>query len=85
MKRIFTAGGDSVLDLSLPTLSQDLVDVLSLARNQMAWPELPDLVFIGHSLGGAVVTDVAMTGNLGRAVLGYAVLDVVEGIALLLW
>ena len=67
------------LDLSLVTLSQDLLDVINMTQTQMAWPELPGLVLIGHSLGGAVVTNVAMNGKLGNAVLGYAVLDVVEG------
>lgn len=67
------------LDLSLDTLSQDLLDVIQMTQTQMAWPELPDLVLIGHSLGGAVVTNVAMSGKLGNALLGYAVLDVVEG------
>ena len=68
------------IDLSLETLSQDLLDVIHMTQTQMAWPELPDLVLIGHSLGGAVVTNVAVGGKLGNAVLGYAVLDVVEGI-----
>ena len=68
------------LDLSLETLSQDLLDVIHLTSTQMAWSELPGLVLIGHSLGGAVVTNVAVNGKLGNAVLGYAVLDVVEGI-----
>ena len=67
------------LDLSLETLSQDLLNVILMTQTQMAWPELPGLVLIGHSLGGAVVTNVAMSGKLGNAVLGYAVLDVVEG------
>ena len=67
------------LDLSLETLSQDLLNVIHITQTQMAWPELPDLVLIGHSLGGAVVTNVAVSGKLGNAVLGYAVLDVVEG------
>ena len=69
------------IDLSLETLSQDLLNVIHTTQTQMAWPELPGLVLIGHSLGGAVVTDVAMNGKLGNAVLGYAVLDVVEGMA----
>lgn len=68
------------LDLSLETLSQDLLDVIHMTSTQMAWSELPGLVLIGHSLGGAVVTNVAVNGKLGNAVLGYAVLDVVEGI-----
>lgn len=67
------------LDLSLETLSQDLLDVIRMTQTQMVWPELPGLILIGHSLGGAVVTNVAVNGKLGNAVLGYAVLDVVEG------
>lgn len=70
------------IDLSLETLSQDLLDVIKMTQTQMAWPELPGLILIGHSLGGAVVTNVAMNGKLGNAVLGYAVLDVVEGTVL---
>ena len=67
------------LNLDLETLSQDFIDVIRMSQTQMAWPALPDLLFIGHSLGGAVVTNVAVSGKLGNAVLGYAVLDVVEG------
>ena len=70
---------DASLDLSLETLSQDLLDVIYMTQAQMAWQELPGLVLVGHSLGGAVVTNVAVSGKLGDAVLGYAVLDVVEG------
>ncbi|KAH8602703.1 Alpha/Beta hydrolase protein [Bisporella sp. PMI_857] len=70
------------LDLSLDTLSKDLVSVLEQTKTQMKWGEMPMLVLIGHSLGGAVVTDVAKSGKLGNAVLGYAVLDVVEGSAI---
>jgi len=40
---------------------------------------MPDVILVGHSLGGAVVTEVAKIGALGKAVQGYAVLDVVEG------
>ena len=68
-----------VLDLSLETLSDDLVQVIGLVKEKMAWPELPALVLVGHSLGGAVVTDVAKSARLRSAVLAYAVLDVVEG------
>jgi len=69
-----------VLNLSLGTLSRDLFDVIRLMQEKLGWAELPGLVLVGHSLGGAVVTDLAMSGKLGDAVLGYAVLDVVEGI-----
>jgi protein phosphatase methylesterase 1 len=71
-----------ILDLSLETLSADLLTVIEKTKIQMGWPTLPPLVLIGHSLGGAVVTDVAKGGKLGNAVLGYAVLDVVEGSAI---
>ncbi len=40
------------------------------------------MVLVGHSLGGAVVADVAKSGKLGTNVLGYSVLDVVEGSAM---
>lgn len=72
---------NSALDLSLETLSQDLLDVILLTQRKLAWSELPGLLLVGHSLGGAVITDVAASGKLGNAVLGYAVLDVVEGMS----
>jgi protein phosphatase methylesterase 1 len=70
------------LDLSLETLATDFLSVLGKTKTQMNWKEMPPLILIGHSLGGAVVTDVARGGKLGNAVLGYAVLDVVEGSAI---
>ncbi|KAK0516067.1 hypothetical protein JMJ35_002101 [Cladonia borealis] len=70
------------LDLSLETLSQDLLDVILMTQLEMAWSEVPGVILVGHSLGGAVVTDLAVSGRLGNAVLGYAVLDVVEGSAI---
>ena len=66
-------------DLRLETLSQDLVFVIHEAKEKMGWASLPDIVLVGHSLGGAVVTDVAKKGELGAKLLAYAVLDVVEG------
>ncbi|ERF68540.1 Protein phosphatase methylesterase 1 [Endocarpon pusillum Z07020] len=70
------------IDLSLGTLSSDLADVVQATQTRMSWSALPDIVLIGHSLGGAVVVDLAHKGLLGSAVLGYAVLDVVEGSAM---
>jgi protein phosphatase methylesterase 1 len=69
-------------DLSLETLSTDLVAVVNRTRDVMGWQGIPPLILIGHSLGGAVVTDVAKSGRFGDNVLGYAVLDVVEGSAI---
>ncbi|KAM5461544.1 Protein phosphatase methylesterase 1 [Microsporum ferrugineum] len=48
----------------------------------MKWDSIPPLILVGHSLGGAVVTNVARGGELGSNVLAYAVLDVVEGSAM---
>ena len=73
---------DPNMDLALETLSRDLFDIIQLIRKKMEWSTLPDLVLIGHSLGGAVVTDLAMSGKLEKSLLGYAVLDVVEGSAI---
>jgi protein phosphatase methylesterase 1 len=67
------------LDLSLDTLSRDLVFVIRETQAKMGWENLPDMVLVGHSLGGAVITDVAKKGELSSKLLAYAVLDVVEG------
>jgi protein phosphatase methylesterase 1 len=75
--------GDTTLDLSLKTLSDDMIDTIRLTQARLGWEELPPLVLVGHSLGGAVVTDVAKRGVFGDKVLAYAVLDVVEGLLLL--
>ncbi|KAI4086718.1 MAG: hypothetical protein LQ339_009007 [Xanthoria mediterranea] len=65
-------------DLSIGLLSSDLSKTVQLVQAKLGWPHLPDIVLIGHSLGGAIITDVASRGTLGTAVLGYVVLDVVE-------
>ncbi|KKZ62194.1 protein phosphatase methylesterase 1 [[Emmonsia] crescens] len=70
------------LDLNLETLSRDLLFVVEQTRIKMNWESLPDLVLVGHSLGGAVVTDAAKKDELGSKLLAYAVLDVVEGSAM---
>ncbi|OJD15182.1 hypothetical protein AJ78_04545 [Emergomyces pasteurianus Ep9510] len=70
------------IDLSLETLSRDLLFVVEQTRIKMNWESLPDLVLVGHSLGGAVVADTAKRGELGSKLLAYAVLDVVEGSAM---
>ena len=73
---------NGALNMSLSVLAEDLETTLTLLQVHQNWPELPNLILVGHSLGGAVVTEVAKRGNLGRKVLGYAVLDVVEGSAM---
>jgi protein phosphatase methylesterase 1 len=69
-------------DLSIDTLSQDLMEMLQLTQVRMGWKELPTIVLIGHSLGGAVVTNTANSRSLGNKLLGFGVLDVVEGSAM---
>ncbi|KAF9240368.1 hypothetical protein DTO006G1_8196 [Penicillium roqueforti] len=76
------ASGNVELDLSLETLSRDLVHVIYQTQARMGWENLPDIVLVGHSLGGAVITDVAKRGELGQKLLAYAVFDVVEGSAM---
>lgn len=70
------------LDLSLDILANDMAATILLIKEQFSWPKLPPLVLLGHSLGGAVVTEVAYRKLLSSAVLGYGVLDVVEGSAM---
>ncbi|KAI8947149.1 Alpha/Beta hydrolase protein [Xylaria longipes] len=70
------------VDLSLGTLAGDLFTAIQLTRREMKWAGLPPIILVGHSMGGAVVTELARSGRLGTAVLGYAVLDVVEGSAI---
>ncbi|KAF2682482.1 protein phosphatase methylesterase 1 [Lentithecium fluviatile CBS 122367] len=79
---VWSSEGHVDNDLSIGLLSQDLVDMIDLTRSRMGWKELPMTVFIGHSLGGAVVTHAANEKMLGNKLLGYAVLDVVEGSAM---
>lgn len=79
---VWNASGEVDNDLSIAQLSQDLVDMLSLTQAKMGWRELPTIVLIGHSLGGAVVTETANKGLLGNKLLGFGVLDVVEGSAM---
>lgn len=73
------SSGQVELDLSLETLSRDLVHVIYQTQTRMGWEKLPDIILVGHSLGGAVITDVAKKGELGPKLLAYAVFDVVEG------
>lgn len=69
-------------DLRLETLAEDLFTAIQLTQREMKWTELPPIILVGHSMGGAVVTELARSGKLGNALLGYAVLDVVEGSAI---
>ncbi|KAK5172316.1 Protein phosphatase methylesterase 1 [Saxophila tyrrhenica] len=69
-------------DFSITTLTADALAMINLTVAHMTWPTLPPSILIGHSLGGAVVTQLATDFALGTALVGYCVLDVVEGSAL---
>jgi protein phosphatase methylesterase 1 len=79
---VWTEDGSVDNDLSIDLLGRDLIDMLELTRSKMSWTELPNVLLIGHSLGGAVVVHVANEAALGNKLMGYAVLDVVEGSAM---
>lgn len=73
--------GNVKSDMSINTLSNDMATTLDLVRQKSGWTQLPHMLLVGHSLGGAIVTNTAKLGLLGNRVLGYVVLDVVEGSA----
>jgi protein phosphatase methylesterase 1 len=76
--------GSEVADFSITTLTTDALTMLLETQLALSWLTLPPLVLIGHSLGGAIVTSLAISHSksLGTALIGYVVLDVVEGSAL---
>ncbi|KAJ1341286.1 hypothetical protein BSLG_004148 [Batrachochytrium salamandrivorans] len=65
-------------DIPLNVLADDLA---AIVNHLYPPPNRPDIVLVGHSLGGAVVVDV-LTRSLIQGVRGVVVLDVVEGTAL---
>ncbi|KAI9669326.1 MAG: Protein phosphatase methylesterase 1 [Alyxoria varia] len=74
--------GPETSDFSRAAMGQDLVKMIELTKLKLGWSALPNLLLIGHSAGGAVVTEVAKQGVFGSKLVGFAVLDVVEGSAL---
>ncbi|ORX83910.1 protein phosphatase methylesterase [Basidiobolus meristosporus CBS 931.73] len=65
-------------DLRLSTLSDDLWNILTTVYPNV---DQTELLLVGHSLGGAVVTHLAESGKIQK-LIGLAVIDVVEGTAL---
>jgi protein phosphatase methylesterase 1 len=79
---VWDAQGIVDTNMQIDTLSDDLVSMIRLTAERMGWTELPRLLLIGHSLGGAVVVHVAKSFVLGTKVIGFGVMDVVEGSAI---
>ncbi|ORY76902.1 Alpha/Beta hydrolase protein [Leucosporidium creatinivorum] len=72
---------DSTLDMSLESMSADLVGLLKSMFPKRE--EAPSFLLVGHSMGGAVVADACarVQSEVGN-VTGITVIDVVEGSAL---
>jgi protein phosphatase methylesterase 1 len=79
---VWDAQGAVDTDMTIDTLSNDLVSMIRLTVARMGWSEVPRLLLVGHSLGGAVVVHTAKSFVLGTKVIGFGVMDVVEGSAL---
>jgi len=79
---VFDSTGQRSDDYSREVLAADMMRMLHLTQAKKHWQALPNMVFVGHSLGGAVVTDIAKSGALGNKLVGFAVIDVVEGSAM---
>ncbi|KAF9115793.1 Conserved oligomeric Golgi complex subunit 2 [Mortierella sp. AM989] len=71
-----TRSGDEH-NLSLDRLAKDLRNVIHAASGEHA----PDIILVGHSMGGAVVSEAASRGMI-QNLIGIAILDVVEGVAI---
>ncbi|XP_061726041.1 protein phosphatase methylesterase 1 [Cydia pomonella] len=69
---------DNPDDLSADTLVKDVEQVL----HKLFGEELPPIVLVGHSMGGAVAVRAALLPSLEPYVHGIAVIDVVEGTAM---
>jgi len=76
------ASGAELLDFSLAALTKDAMAMIRGVQAKMRWSALPPSVLVGHSLGGAVATHIAASGELGAQLVGFLVLDVVEGSAI---
>ena len=73
-----------VVDFSINALTADALAMITLTKDKLGWSTIPPSVLVGHSLGGAVVTELAISHwqTFGSSLIGYCVIDVVEGSAL---
>lgn len=73
--------GSTEIDYSLATLCTDFKSVLEAFLSRNYKDCRPQMVLIGHSMGGAVVSHIAKEGSL-KSLIGVTVIDVVEGSAI---
>lgn len=71
---------DGVLDLRLEELCKDFVKVVTLVKEHFGWHHPLEIILVGHSLGGSVLSHVAKNQLLSN-ILGCVVIDMVEGSA----
>ncbi|KAF9918851.1 hypothetical protein BX616_005026 [Lobosporangium transversale] len=64
-------------NLSLDRLAKDLKNVIHAVYGDHP----PEIILVGHSMGGAVVSEAASRGMIPN-LIGVAVLDIVEGVAI---
>ncbi|KAF2858774.1 protein phosphatase methylesterase [Piedraia hortae CBS 480.64] len=74
--------GNDIVDFSLPVMTADALRMIKLTQQNFGWSNLPNSVLVGHSLGGAICTQLAVDCALGNALVGYSNIDIVEGSAI---
>lgn len=76
--------GEEIIDYSLDALVSDALAMVEETAKQQCWSPLPPVVLLGHSLGAAITTTIATSHfkTFGSSLIGYSVLDVVEGSAI---
>ncbi|KTW30698.1 hypothetical protein T552_00410 [Pneumocystis carinii B80] len=72
---------NGLLDLGLEELCKDFVRIVQLVFQEFGLDDISEIILVGHSIGGAVLSHVAKNQLLPN-ILGCAVLDIVEGSAI---
>lgn len=73
--------GSEIFDFSLATLAADALIMINKTKEHWGLAQLPPTILVGHSMGGGVVLRLTADFSLGPALIGYSVLDIVEGSA----
>lgn len=80
-----TSSDTEILDYSLEALTSDALAMITLTATSQNWQAIPPTILVGHSLGGAILTNLSQQPHFrafGANLIGYCVLDVVEGSAI---
>ncbi len=65
-------------DLSAETMAGDVCQVVAVAKDVLLNGRAPDILLVGHSMGGALAVHVALRGEIEN-LAAVCVIDVVEG------